>query len=110
MRTKEDANDYRYFPDPDLLPVIVTQDEIERIRATMPELPEAKKARFIEQYKLPVYDAGVLTAEQELADFYAAVVAESKGDPQLAPPRVTADMPGGPICRALCRERVCQHV
>src|SRR3546814_4608845 len=56
MRTKEDANDYRYFPDPDLLPVIVTQDEIERIRATMPELPEAKKARFIEQYKLPVYD------------------------------------------------------
>src|SRR3546814_9708392 len=84
MRTKEDANDYRYFPDPDLLPVIVTQDEIERIRATMPELPEAKKARFIEQYKLPVYDAGVLTAEQELADFYEAVVAESKGDPKIA--------------------------
>ncbi|HEY9547469.1 MAG TPA: Asp-tRNA(Asn)/Glu-tRNA(Gln) amidotransferase subunit GatB [Solimonas sp.] len=95
MRTKEDANDYRYFPDPDLLPVIVTQDEIERIRATMPELPEAKKARFIEQYKLPVYDAGVLTAEQELADFYEAVVAESKGDPKIAANWVIGDLLGG---------------
>jgi aspartyl-tRNA(Asn)/glutamyl-tRNA(Gln) amidotransferase subunit B len=95
MRTKEDANDYRYFPDPDLLPVIVTADEIERIRATMPELPEAKKARFIEQYKLPAYDAGVLTAEQALADYYEAVVAESKGDPKIAANWVIGDLLGG---------------
>jgi aspartyl-tRNA(Asn)/glutamyl-tRNA(Gln) amidotransferase subunit B len=95
MRTKEDANDYRYFPDPDLLPVIVTADDIERVRATMPELPEAKKARFIEQYKLPPYDAGVLTAEQPLADFYEAVVAESKGDPKIAANWVIGDLLGG---------------
>src|SRR3546814_16117405 len=61
----------------------------------MPELPEAKKARFIEQYKLPVYDAGVLTAEQELADFYEAVVAESKGDPKIAANWVIGDLLGG---------------
>ncbi|NGY06733.1 Asp-tRNA(Asn)/Glu-tRNA(Gln) amidotransferase subunit GatB [Solimonas terrae] len=95
MRTKEDANDYRYFPDPDLLPVVVTSDEIERIRGTMPELPEAKKARFVEQYKLPVYDAGVLTAEQALADFYESVVAESKGDPKIAANWVIGDLLGG---------------
>src|SRR3546814_4548256 len=61
----------------------------------MPERPEAKKARFIEQYKLPVYDAGVLTAEQELADFYEAVVAESKGDPKIAANWVIGDLLGG---------------
>src|SRR3546814_14086793 len=61
----------------------------------MPELPEAKKARFIEQYKLPVYDAGVLTAEQELADFYEAVVAASKGDPKIAANWVIGDLLGG---------------
>ncbi len=80
MRSKENANDYRYFPDPDLLPIVVTQDDIARIRAAMPELPEAKKARFIAQYGLPVYDATVLTGEHALADFYEEVVATSKAD------------------------------
>lgn len=94
MRVKEDANDYRYFPDPDLLPVVVTQADIERIRATMPELPEAKKARFIEQYGLPKYDAGVLTGEQALADFYETVVQSSGADPKSCANWVTTDLLG----------------
>ena len=61
MRSKEEANDYRYFPDPDLLPVEVTKDHIESIRATLPELPAAKKARFIEEFGLKAEDAGIIT-------------------------------------------------
>ncbi|WP_028080438.1 Asp-tRNA(Asn)/Glu-tRNA(Gln) amidotransferase subunit GatB [Solimonas soli] len=94
MRSKENANDYRYFPDPDLLPVVVTSADIERIRATMPELPEAKKARFIEQYKLPAYDAGVLTFDAALADYYEAVVATSKSDPKSCANWVITDLLG----------------
>jgi len=94
MRSKEDANDYRYFPDPDLLPVVVTSADIERIRATMPELPEAKKSRFVEQYKLPAYDAGVLTGEAALADYYEAVVASSKADPKICANWVITDLLG----------------
>jgi len=74
MRSKEEANDYRYFPDPDLLPVMVTEQMIDDIRTTLPELPVAKKARFIVDYALPEYDAGVLVAERELADYFEAVV------------------------------------
>jgi aspartyl-tRNA(Asn)/glutamyl-tRNA(Gln) amidotransferase subunit B len=74
MRSKEEANDYRYFPDPDLLPVVVTEQMIADIRATLPELPVAKKARFIADYALPEYDAGVLVAQRELADYFEAVV------------------------------------
>ncbi|NKF23857.1 Asp-tRNA(Asn)/Glu-tRNA(Gln) amidotransferase subunit GatB [Solimonas marina] len=95
MRTKEDANDYRYFPDPDLLPVVVTAADIERVRATMPELPEAKKARFIEQYQLPAYDAWVLTSEQALADYYEQVVRESKAEAKLCANWVITDLLGG---------------
>ncbi|WP_028008269.1 Asp-tRNA(Asn)/Glu-tRNA(Gln) amidotransferase subunit GatB [Solimonas flava] len=94
MRSKEDANDYRYFPDPDLLPVVVTNEDVERIRATMPELPEAKRARFVEQYKLPAYDAGVLTGEQALADYYEAVVATSKADAKTCANWVITDLLG----------------
>ncbi|MEK6806864.1 MAG: Asp-tRNA(Asn)/Glu-tRNA(Gln) amidotransferase subunit GatB [Pseudomonadota bacterium] len=94
MRVKEDANDYRYFPDPDLLPVVVTKADIERIRATMPELPEAKKARFMTQYGLAAYDAAVLTAEGALADYYEAVVAQSKADPKLCSNWVSSDLLG----------------
>jgi aspartyl-tRNA(Asn)/glutamyl-tRNA(Gln) amidotransferase subunit B len=94
MRTKEDANDYRYFPDPDLLPVVVTQADIERIRSSMPELPEAKKARFISQYGLPAYDAGVLTSEKALAEYYEAVVKASGGDPKICANWVTTDLLG----------------
>ena len=81
MRTKEEAHDYRYFPDPDLLPVRFTPEEIEAIRQTLPELPEAKRARLVEQYQLTPYDAEVLTQDQKLAAWFeraAAPVANPK--------------------------------
>ena len=83
MRTKERAHDYRYFPEPDLLPVHVSAEWREAIRATMPELPEAKRARFIEQYGITAYDAGVLTATRVLADYFEAVV-KAGGPPKPA--------------------------
>ncbi len=70
MRTKEMAHDYRYFPEPDLPPLIVKEDWVEKVRALMPELPIARKNRFVEQYEIPNYDASVLVAEKEIADFY----------------------------------------
>jgi aspartyl-tRNA(Asn)/glutamyl-tRNA(Gln) amidotransferase subunit B len=72
MRSKEDAHDYRYFPDPDLLPLELDPAWVKRIEASLPELPDAKKARFQSQYGLSAYDAGVLIAEQAKADFYEA--------------------------------------
>ncbi len=77
MRSKEDAHDYRYFPDPDLKPLILTQERIEKIRTTMPELPDDKKSRFINDYGLSPYDASVLVAEQETAFYYEDVVKAS---------------------------------
>ena len=74
MRSKEHAHDYRYFPDPDLLPLVLKPEEVDAIRATLPELPDAKKARFMADYKLSPYDANVLVAERETADYYEAVV------------------------------------
>ena len=84
MRSKEEANDYRYFPDPDLLPVVLEEAFIEGVRATLPELPDAKAQRFASQYGLSVYDAGVLTAVADMADYYEAVAALVPGDPKLA--------------------------
>jgi aspartyl-tRNA(Asn)/glutamyl-tRNA(Gln) amidotransferase subunit B len=75
MRSKEDAHDYRYFPDPDLLPLIIDRDWVERARATLPELPEAKKQRFMTDFGLSPYDATTLTGSLEVADFYEATVA-----------------------------------
>ena len=72
MRGKEEAHDYRYFPDPDLLPLIIDEAWIEQIRATLPELPDAKKVRFMERYGLPAADARRLTSERELADYFEA--------------------------------------
>ena len=94
MRVKEDANDYRYFPDPDLLPVVVTTADRERIRAGMPELPAAKCERFVKQYGLPRYDAGVLTAERALADYYETLVKVSGGDPKSCSNWLTTDLLG----------------
>ena len=74
MRTKEDAHDYRYFPDPDLLPLVISRDWVERTKATLPELPEAKRQRFMEQLGLSAYDATALTASLEVADYFDAVV------------------------------------
>ena len=82
MRSKEDAHDYRYFPDPDLLPLVLDETWVAGLRAALPELPDAKRARFVSQYGLPAYDAAVLVAEQATADFYEAV---ARGrDPKLA--------------------------
>ena len=75
MRSKEDAHDYRYFPDPDLLPLVLDPAWVKAIEASLPELPDAKKARFQEQYGLTAYDAGVLISEQARADFYEAAAA-----------------------------------
>jgi len=74
MRSKEEANDYRYFPDPDLLPVVIGEDYIDRVRATLPELPEAKRARFIRDFGLGDYDAARLVGDKDLALFYEAAV------------------------------------
>jgi aspartyl-tRNA(Asn)/glutamyl-tRNA(Gln) amidotransferase subunit B len=78
MRTKEDAQDYRYFPDPDLLPVIVSDDMINKIKASLPELPAAKAKRFMTEHGLPEMDANVLTAEKDMAEFYEETAKISK--------------------------------
>jgi aspartyl-tRNA(Asn)/glutamyl-tRNA(Gln) amidotransferase subunit B len=84
MRSKEEANDYRYFPDPDLLPVVLDETFIAGVRATLPELPDQKAARFASEYGLSVYDAAVLTASRELASYYEDVAREVPGEPKLA--------------------------
>ncbi len=73
MRSKEDAHDYRYFPDPDLLPLVLEQKFVDEIKASLPELPDARKARFIKEYGLTPYDAGVLVLEKETASFFDVV-------------------------------------
>ena len=83
MRSKEVANDYRYFPEPDLLPVVIDQAFINSIRATLPELPDAKKTRFAKEFGLNDYDASVLTNNRDMADYFECV-AKSSGDAKLA--------------------------
>ncbi len=73
MRSKEDAHDYRYFPEPDLLPLVLEQEWVDALAAKLPELPDEKRRRFCEQYGIPFYDAGVLVADQATADFYETV-------------------------------------
>jgi aspartyl-tRNA(Asn)/glutamyl-tRNA(Gln) amidotransferase subunit B len=92
MRSKEEANDYRYFPDPDLLPVKVDAELIASVRTTLPELPDQKAARFSTQYGLSAYDAGVLTASRELAEYYEEVVRTAPGDRKLAANWVMGDL------------------
>ncbi len=77
MRTKEDAHDYRYFPEPDLMPVVLDRDAVEAIRAALPEMPRDRRRRFAQQYGLPVYDAGVLSADRAIADFFEAAATAS---------------------------------
>jgi aspartyl-tRNA(Asn)/glutamyl-tRNA(Gln) amidotransferase subunit B len=101
MRSKEEANDYRYFPDPDLLPVELDAAFIESVRASLPELPDQKAARFITQYGLSAYDAGVLTASRELAAYYEEVVAEVPREPKLA-----ANWVMGELAAALNKENL----
>ena len=94
MRSKEEANDYRYFPDPDLLPLAIGEELIESVRATLPELPDEKAARFVREFGLSEYDAGVLTASREMADYYETVVARLGGNAKLAANWVMGDLSG----------------
>jgi len=82
MRSKEESHDYRYFPEPDLLPLVVDQRWLDEIRASLPELPDAKMKRFIDQYSLPRYDSEVLTSSRELADYFELCVRET-GDAKM---------------------------
>jgi len=93
MRSKEVANDYRYFPEPDLLPVVIDDAFIETIRQSLPELPDAKRERFCAQYGLSIYDAGVLASSREMADYFETVV-QRCGDAKLSANWVTVDLLG----------------
>ena len=94
MRSKEEANDYRYFPDPDLLPVTIEAERIERVRSEMPELPAAKRARFMAEYELPPYDAEILAGSRALADYYDALVAATEAGPKIAANWVIGELTG----------------
>ena len=85
MRSKEDAHDYRYFPDPDLLPLEITSAMLEQVRATLPELPHAKQARYVNDLGLSAYDASILTASREMADFFEAALRDATPSPQSSP-------------------------
>jgi aspartyl-tRNA(Asn)/glutamyl-tRNA(Gln) amidotransferase subunit B len=94
MRSKEEANDYRYFPDPDLLPVVVDEQIIAEIRALLPELPDTKRERFERDYALPAYDASALTAEKPLADYFESVAGATKAAPKIAANWVMGEVTG----------------
>ncbi|MDV2496450.1 MAG: Asp-tRNA(Asn)/Glu-tRNA(Gln) amidotransferase subunit GatB [bacterium] len=94
MRGKEEAHDYRYFPEPDLVPLVVDEAWVAEVRSTLPELPDAKRARFESQYGLPPYDAGVLTASRALADYYEASVEGFADDPKMVANWVTSGLLG----------------
>jgi aspartyl-tRNA(Asn)/glutamyl-tRNA(Gln) amidotransferase subunit B len=102
MRTKEDAQDYRYFPDPDLPPLMIEQDWIDRIKADMPELPAALRERFIKDYGLPEYDALILTSSRDMATYFEAVVAKAGKENAKA----AANWMMGDVSSALNREDV----
>jgi aspartyl-tRNA(Asn)/glutamyl-tRNA(Gln) amidotransferase subunit B len=91
MRSKEEANDYRYFPDPDLLPVVVTEEYRQQVRAELPELPEQKQQRFMDELELSAYDAGVITASIGLASYFETV-AEKTGDAKLSANWITGEL------------------
>lgn len=95
MRSKEEANDYRYFPDPDLLPVVLDKDLLEQVRATLPELPNEKRDRLVNEMGLSKYDASVLTSSRELADYFEAVLAATgHKDPKQCANWVIGDLSG----------------
>ncbi|MDT8451978.1 MAG: Asp-tRNA(Asn)/Glu-tRNA(Gln) amidotransferase subunit GatB [Gammaproteobacteria bacterium] len=91
MRSKEEANDYRYFPDPDLLPVVIDEAYVEQVRQSLPELPEQKKQRYMAEFELSIYDAAVITASRELADYFEIVAAQC-GDAKLSANWVTGEL------------------
>jgi aspartyl-tRNA(Asn)/glutamyl-tRNA(Gln) amidotransferase subunit B len=95
MRSKEEAMDYRYFPDPDLLPLKIEETVIEQVRATLPELPDEKKERFVYEYGLTPYEASTLTASRDLADYYEAAEKASDGEAKLAANWIMGDLAAG---------------
>ncbi len=99
MRTKEEAHDYRYFPDPDLLPLVVEEKLIEKLRSELPELPDARRERFVREHRLTAYDAGALTASRAGADYFEALVKASGADPKLC-----ANWQMGELAAALNKE------
>ncbi|MBE3141134.1 MAG: Asp-tRNA(Asn)/Glu-tRNA(Gln) amidotransferase subunit GatB [Thermoplasmata archaeon] len=99
MRSKEEAHDYRYFPDPDLVPILVDKAWVEKIRKELPELPLTKRERFIKDYQIPAYDAGVLTADKALANYYEEVVK------LCAKPKVASNWVMGDVLRFLNEEK-----
>ena len=99
MRGKEEAHDYRYFPDPDLVPLIISDEWIEEVRKTLPELPLEKRERFILEYAIPEYDAGVLTASRDLADYYEETVRLCRK------PKIASNWVMGDILRYLNEEK-----
>ena len=101
MRVKEEANDYRYFPEPDLLPVEITEEEIEALRVELPELPDAKRTRFMKEWSLSEYDSDMLTASRELADYFEAAVRAANGEAKLC-----ANWIMGELSAALNRENI----
>jgi len=92
MRSKEEANDYRYFPDPDLLPIVIDEAVISTIQATLPELPATKKQRFQTEYQLNAYDAGVLTADKTLAEYFEQTVNAAGGEPKVCANWIMGDV------------------
>jgi aspartyl-tRNA(Asn)/glutamyl-tRNA(Gln) amidotransferase subunit B len=99
MRSKEDAQDYRYFPDPDLLPLAISQSWIDTVQTSMPELPAKKKERFVSQYALPAYDAALLTANRDTADYFEQCVSAAAGAAKLC-----ANWINGELSAALNRD------
>jgi aspartyl-tRNA(Asn)/glutamyl-tRNA(Gln) amidotransferase subunit B len=100
MRSKEYAHDYRYFPEPDLVPLVTTREWVEAIRHTLPELPEARMQRFVRDYALPEYDAGVLTSSKALADYYEAAIT------RYPKPKVVSNWMMVELLRALNRDGI----
>jgi aspartyl-tRNA(Asn)/glutamyl-tRNA(Gln) amidotransferase subunit B len=92
MRSKEEANDYRYFPDPDLLPVEIENNFIDDIRNRLPELPDAKKQRFMDDFKLSEYDSGVLTAQKEMASYFETCLDAADGEAKLSSNWITGEL------------------
>lgn len=92
MRSKEDAMDYRYFPDPDLPPLVITQEFVDNIKASLPELPSAKKARYMQEFNIPEYDAGVLTADTDISAYFEQLIA--KHEPKISVTWLTVELFG----------------
>ena len=106
MRSKEEANDYRYFPDPDLLPVIIDDAFLDEIRATLPELPDEKRKRFVDEYKITDYDAGILTVSRELADYFETALKESGGDKEVGDAKIAANWVNGELSARMNKEGI----